>query len=123
MGVPVPPVSQYHRRVSGISAKPSLAGTCAGMGVTTMGWALTVLAKPALAAAIPAASRTDVMVFLMGALLGVGQLIVTISANRSCMKPCAHRDSLVARMERDHGVYACDQAQSGSRLMVCTPDC
>src|SRR5258705_1707512 len=73
MGVPSPPVSQYQRRVSGISAKPSLAGTCVGTGVTTMGWAAAVSGRPALAVAKQAAANTDVMVVLMRALPGSRQ--------------------------------------------------
>src|SRR5439155_7527254 len=60
IGTPCPPVSQYQRRVSGICATPSLAGTCAGMGMGLIGlttvWPSAVSIGPVPSAAKPAAS-------------------------------------------------------------------
>src|SRR5262249_121605 len=55
---PGPPVSQYQRRVSGICATPSLAGTCAGMGFMGLAsvWPCAFSIAPVPSVARPAAS-------------------------------------------------------------------
>src|SRR6185437_9907258 len=60
IGVPLPPVSQYHRRASATWAKASLAGTCAGMGRGRIGLAMGAgAAPPPVGSRAPAANTPE----------------------------------------------------------------